>query len=494
MDLLRIASYNCKNFNNIVTQTYIQKAFKECNIILLQEHWLLESQFSLLYNSAETCDVAFIAKSSMDQSVLQNGRPFGGSAIIWKTTMKNKVVPVETISNRLTCIKCFLDEDNFILIFNVYMPCDSGRKDTKFLEYQDILIEMQSLYVDSNAMYCIIGGDWNTDLSRNNSHYVHEFKSFCNSLDFVSCSVLPVSSVLYTFECAATHNKSHIDHFVVSNNLRGLIKRYYDVDSIYNKSDHLGIILELDQQIEHIPMSKKKYTPKTAWYKATIDDIDSYKKQLDIELNKICIPDSCINCHDFACEKHMKDIETFHNDIVCACIKAAECLPTTSNSNKHSVPGWSDYCATAREKAIFWHNIWKNAGKPHSGPLADLRRSTRAHFHRAVRKVKRNETIIRSEQMAKCIHNNHTRNLFREAKRLRCSGSKVPACVDGTSGNENIANLFASKFQNIFNIVKSEENELHKLKCYIRNAVSLSTREDQSYCLLDLSDISSLVT
>ena len=494
MDLLKVASYNCKNFNNIVTQSYIQKAFKECNILLLQEHWLLESQFSLLYKSVDVCDVAFIAKSSMDQSVLLNGRPFGGSAIIWKTTMTNKVVPVETISNRLTCIKCFLDEENFILIFNVYMPCDSGRKDTKFLEYQDILSEMQSIYVDSDAMYCIIGGDWNTDLSRSNSHFVHEFKSFCNSLDFVSCSQLPISSITYTFECAATHNRSHIDHFVVSNNLRGHIMKYYDVDSIDNRSDHLGIILELEQQIDHIPMSRKKYTPKTAWYKATIEDIDLYKEQLDIELNKIRLPDSCINCHNFTCEKHMNDIETFHNDIVCACLKAAECLPTTNNSNKTSVPGWSEYCATAREKAMFWHNIWRNAGKPHSGQLANLRRSTRAHYHRAVRKVKRNESIIRSEQMAKFIHKNDMRNLFKEARRLKCSGSMVPASVDGTSGNENIANLFASKFQNVFNSVKSEDKELNKLKCYINNQVSLSTREDKSYCLLDFSDMSFLIS
>ena len=39
--------------------------------------------------------------------------------------------------------------------------------------------------------------------------------------------------------------------------------------------------------------------------------------------------------------------------------------------------------------SLFWHNIWMECGKPHTGPIADVMRKTRSAYHYAIRKAKR---------------------------------------------------------------------------------------------------------
>lgn len=82
MDILQIGHLNCKNFNNLGTKHVIQEYFKKWNIILLQEHWLFKSQFRLFIDMFENYEVSFISKSSMNESVIRKGRPYGGKAII----------------------------------------------------------------------------------------------------------------------------------------------------------------------------------------------------------------------------------------------------------------------------------------------------------------------------------------------------------------------------------------------------------------------------
>ena len=44
------------------------------------------------------------------------------------------------------------------------------------------------------------------------------------------------------------------------------------------------------------------------WHKATLDNIELYKEILDIELDKIFIPETVKNCSDFLCSQHNNEI------------------------------------------------------------------------------------------------------------------------------------------------------------------------------------------
>ena len=51
---------------------------------------------------------------------------------------------------------------------------------------------------------------------------------------------------------------------------------------------------------------------------------------------------------------------------------------TTRNAGTKSIAGWGEYVAPLREKSLFWHNMWSDCGRPHSGMVADIMRRTRA--------------------------------------------------------------------------------------------------------------------
>ncbi len=53
-----------------------------CDILLLQEHWLYESEVCKIEELGD--GVCLTAASSMDKSVPRLGRRHGGCAIIWR--------------------------------------------------------------------------------------------------------------------------------------------------------------------------------------------------------------------------------------------------------------------------------------------------------------------------------------------------------------------------------------------------------------------------
>ena len=497
MELLNIASFNCKNLNNQSTMNFISSMFYDCQIMLIQEHWLYESQF-YLFDRLFSDEICIHGKSSMDPSILRQGRPYGGNAIIWKSSIKNKIDVINTTSKRLTCIQLMMDEHTSILIFNVYMPCDQGYKGDMFTEFQDILAEMHTLMVFNNANYCIVGGDFNTDFAKIKSPYTKELTEYCNQENLIPCIQLPCSDVKYTYECSVTYSTTLIDHFILSDNLKECVKSYSTKNSIDNCSDHCGILLSLDLSCETLKPVQSERAPRVAWYKACLANIEEYQANLDTELSKIYIPTECINCRNISSREHYVDIENLHNEIINACITAASVLPYTKqqspsdNHNAKRVPGWRDHCATLRQKAIMWHNIWKDAGRPRHGKVADIRRLTRAKYPRAVRYVKANENKLRSERMAECLLNNNTRDFFTEVKKVRRGGSKIPYSVDGAIGSGNIANAFAKKFKCVFNSVNYCDNDMKSLFSRVDEICEKRSHEINE-CLFDFADIHDVI-
>ena len=60
-----------------------------------------------------------IATSAMDESIQRMGRPFGGVAIIWNSSIKHKIVKIDCISNRV-CGLLYGENDSLTMLLNVY--------------------------------------------------------------------------------------------------------------------------------------------------------------------------------------------------------------------------------------------------------------------------------------------------------------------------------------------------------------------------------------
>ena len=132
---------------------YINKLLVKHDFIFVQEHWLYESQFNSYQSKLNDCCCHMI--SGMSGQYINNGRPYGGCAIIWKNSLAYNVCKVTTLSNRI-CTVQFAMGDATVLLYSVYMPTGLNNCDN-IDEYNQILNELTSVF---------LGGDFNVDFRR----------------------------------------------------------------------------------------------------------------------------------------------------------------------------------------------------------------------------------------------------------------------------------------------------------------------------------------
>ena len=78
-------------------------------------------------------------------------------------------------------------------------------------------------------------------------------------------------------------------------------------------------------------------------------------------------------------------------------------------------------------------------GKPHQGDITEMRRITRARYHRAVRHIMRADDRSRTTEMAEAISENRNRGLLSEVRRIKGRNKFLPLSIDGVLGDEEIA-------------------------------------------------------
>ena len=126
-----------------------------------------------------------------------------------------------------------------------------------------------------------------------------------------------------------------------------------------------------------------------------------YQRRLLNLLSSVDIPLDAIRCTDFLCTDHQTVISQYCSDIA-SCLEDAgkTTIPKCKPSGKR-IAGWNDEVRPSRDESIFWHRLWKDCGSPTSGWVAQIRRKTRAEYHRAVRSVKSRRQSLIAGKMAR---------------------------------------------------------------------------------------------
>ena len=138
---------------------------------------------------------------------------------------------------------------------------------------------------------------------------------------------------------------------------------------------------------------------------------------------------------------------------------------------------------------MLWHSIWYSAGRPHS----DIMRRTRAAYHHAVKKVKKGECDIRKQKFVECIVENRTRDFWTEVKKMNGTlrGRGCAAMVDGHSDNDQIAEIFADKYQHLYNTVPYDVNEMNDIRHELNAMVDSDSCDE--HCIRE-DEISSAIS
>ena len=193
---------------------------------------------------------------------------------------------------------------------------------------------------------------------------------------------------------------------------------------------------------------------------------------MEEELEGIAMPLDAILCNNVFCAEHLNEINAFHNDIADVLVYASsECIPFSTSRLRKAVPGWNDYVEKYFRSALLWHFLWKENGQPLAGLLAEIRRKTRSQYHQAYKMVLRYEGELKLDKIERSFNQGSDVNAWLSVRFLNARHNSFPPAVDNVVGSKNIANLFANKFKDLFNIESYEENEITALKDIINNKI-----------------------
>lgn len=453
---ITLTSYNMKGHGQDRI-AYIKSLLNVSDIVIVQEHWYLNSQLQDFQNNFD--DAKIILKSGMDDDVLLVGRPFGGCAILYKESQFRSVTPVQSAHKRvvgalLNCSACK------VLLINVYMPCDSQAVDRI---YDDTLDEVNLIIRShSDVDYVIVGGDFNTDMMRS-SYHTRRLREFCDDEDLFNCSNSSLSPNDFTFESATGH-RSLIDHFLLSLNFADLpfisSSVRYDGD---NLSDHNALLLKLRLPVSNHDRGNGRSTetpqPHVVWRKATKENLQNYRLSLELRLQELHLPVECSACSDDAC---CRLISQYYDDLSNSCIMSAnECIPRTSK--RKPVAGWSEHVKPYKERSIFWHSLWRSNGFPRQGEVYNIMRKTRAEYKRISRHVIRSQEKLKMERMAAGVLNNQDRIFWDEIKRISHSKVQLTQTVENAHDEDSINAVFTEKYRELYKSVPFDPTEMDAL-------------------------------
>mgnify|MGYP003390427966 FL=1 len=117
-----VSSFNCRSLKSSIIE--LRELCDISDFVFVQEHWLLPNELGQINNIHSK----FIStsKSAVDisHSILV-GRPYGGTAILYRKELSNCISLVETYDPRICALR-FLSNIGPILFVCVYMPADTG--------------------------------------------------------------------------------------------------------------------------------------------------------------------------------------------------------------------------------------------------------------------------------------------------------------------------------------------------------------------------------
>ncbi len=472
---LRICTYNIHGFSDTKCD-YLQNVIDNHDIVMLQEHWLYDSQ-SHLFQDKFPCMSSYCV-SGMNDQYLSSGRGFGGCAILWKSSLSCTVELVNIDNNRV-CAVMVKFHDVCLLLCCIYMPCDTTYDRHNIETYNAVFSDILSSNACNNVNHVVIGGDLNTDLSRPQSAHTECIRLMCSREDMKCVFDHTNCSIDYTYESMSNASRSCIDQFIVSESLFHSVEHCCVTHDGDNLSDHSVVSLQLAIEVTHNTINVCNFN-KLLWRKASHSQLNTYQSNLDTALSDVLLRDNVVQCNDMFCHAHHADIQMYHDNIVKACLQASTCIPISKpGGHRKCIPGWTEFVDEYKDKAIFWHKIWKENGSPHSGIVFNIRRKTRWEYHYMLKLVRRNKDGISAQKMSDGLSGT---GFWSEVKRIIGNHKMSPNTIDDVQGVDEIANLFKEKYNTLYNSVSFDPLQMSDLveetNCNIRDLPNDYTTHD----------------
>ena len=353
-------------------------------------------------------------------------------AIALPGSFKNKVVDVSPQFWRVQVVLVSCQTSKLLLI-NSYFPNDDLHANGADIgELLETLEAIRKVIVENSFDSLLWMGDLNAEFLRNSQHCA-QIKSFANELGLIFSWEKYYVDFTYCQEINNELRTATLDHFLWNSSLDNQIIDAGVIHSPDNVSDHEVIYCVVKEKVDvdYCPESNN-IPPKPKWNLASETEKEFFRVCLDENLAAVDIPQSVLSCTNVQCkdDHHIGEVDSFVTTILEKVdISANSTLPLKgpcqSDINAKSIkPGWSEYVAPFRDKAYFWHSVWKSAGRPINCQLHSIMKKTRNVYHFHIRKIRKSENLIKKNRLLEACLNGKG-DIFKEIRRLRKCEPKV---------------------------------------------------------------------
>jgi len=478
---LSICSFNCRSVKSSLPEIY--QLCESHSIVCIQEHWLLPDELNMMSQIHPDFLSSATSAVAVDSDVL-TGRPYGGTAILFKQSLANAVSVVDTDEPRMTAILIRTGHGPILLV-NVYMPTDYGTFDC-VEEYLDVCTKINVLFSESEAAFLVVIGDFNCEYSVS-SRFYDSFTQLMSD-NHVVCS--DVKRLVDAFSYCSDNgmHTSWIDHVLCS---KILDDRIVDIGMHYNyqSSDHKPMFIKFtDLDVTLCPNAVTYAQQLNVRYDWDNANLEHYRDIVHSTLNEVDIPNFLFGCsHDCQNDAHRLAIDDYYNSIV-SCIQhcTETCVPVINSRHRvFNVPGWTDFVQEKHDVARVSYLDWLAAGKPRSGHVHQIMCRTRADFKLALRRCKAAEEQLRADARAAQLANKQNPKAFWHGinkDNCRKVTGHVNKVGDAT-GAQEVCEMWKNQYNNLYNKLdnnKSMKDYYEQVNCSIGSQPRVITVEDIS--------------
>jgi len=115
------------------------------DFMLIQEHWLADSQLNVLGELHPQFLVTDV--SGFDNSAVLSGCPYGACAILWRSSLVANVSPVTECSRRVCAVRITTNDWKLLLV-NCYMPYEDDAKFDDFVSELSVIEDLVNAHID----------------------------------------------------------------------------------------------------------------------------------------------------------------------------------------------------------------------------------------------------------------------------------------------------------------------------------------------------------
>ena len=433
---LVVISFNMHGFNQGVETIRDLICKVHPDIIALQEHWLTPANLVKLNNISDEYFV--YATSAMAECVARGplaGRPFGGTGFL----ISNKLAAVTTsiVSvERYTAIRI---ADWFII--SVYLP-SVGTADRDLL-YADMLNELDSLLSEHAAeCNCLIGGDFNVDLSRR-SVVSDLVDSFRDRNKLYRCDQLFPVFPAYTFCNESLNVTSPIDYFLTSS--RDSVIAFNIVDVDINLSDHLPLlaVCKCESFNGRSAVHSTPYTDDVRYLRWDHAPLEQYYECTRAILQSVLDE---LNTSTTVLTPGIAD--AVYDKIVSALRWSADATIPKHRKGFYKF-WWTVELNELKAKAVASCRFWGDSGQPRHGYIYDMYKRDKLLYKKQLRAEQTRETEYFSNDLHEALERKSGCDFWRTWKSKFDNNSSRRVFVNGLSDNKTVAALFADHFRKV---------------------------------------------